>query len=46
MSAFTVRLITFPWMWLFMKNPFEGSQTALRLATDPKLFNVTGEYFK
>lgn len=46
MSAICVRLITFPWMWLFMKNPFEGAQCAIRLATDPQLKKVTGEYFK
>lgn len=46
MSAISVKLMTFPWMWLFMKNPFEGAQCAIRLATDPKLKNVSGEYFK
>uniref|UniRef100_A0A034WFK7 Retinol dehydrogenase 14 n=1 Tax=Bactrocera dorsalis TaxID=27457 RepID=A0A034WFK7_BACDO len=45
MSAISVKLMTFPWMWLFMKNPFEGAQCAIRLATDPKLKNVSGEYF-
>ncbi|XP_050341016.1 retinol dehydrogenase 13 isoform X1 [Bactrocera neohumeralis] len=45
MSAISVKLMTFPWMWLFMKNPFEGAQCAIRLATDPKLKTVSGEYF-
>ncbi|XP_017483266.1 PREDICTED: uncharacterized protein LOC108372127 [Rhagoletis zephyria] len=45
MSAISVKLMTYPWMWLFMKNPFEGAQCAIRLATDPKLKNVSGEYF-
>ncbi|XP_055378111.1 retinol dehydrogenase 13 [Condylostylus longicornis] len=45
MSSLSVKLITFPWMWLFMKNPFEGAQTAIYLATDSKLKNTTGEYF-
>ncbi|XP_067617150.1 retinol dehydrogenase 13 isoform X2 [Eurosta solidaginis] len=45
MSAISVKLMTLPWRWLFMKNPFEGAQCAIRLATDPKLKNVSGEYF-
>ncbi|XP_036324577.1 retinol dehydrogenase 13 isoform X2 [Rhagoletis pomonella] len=45
MSAISVKLMTYPWMWLFMKNPFEGAQCAIRLASDPKLKNVSGEYF-
>ncbi|KAH8418047.1 hypothetical protein KR222_010946 [Zaprionus bogoriensis] len=45
MSAICVRVITYPWMWLFMKNACEGAQCAIRLATDPQLKEVTGEYF-
>ncbi|TMW40866.1 hypothetical protein DOY81_014054, partial [Sarcophaga bullata] len=45
MSAICVKLMTYPWMWLFMKNPNEGAQCAIRLATDPQLKHVTGEYF-
>ncbi|XP_037956233.1 retinol dehydrogenase 14-like [Teleopsis dalmanni] len=45
MSAICVKLMTYPWMWLFMKNPTEGAQCAIRLATDPQLKHVTGEYF-
>ncbi|XP_062127085.1 LOW QUALITY PROTEIN: retinol dehydrogenase 13 [Drosophila sulfurigaster albostrigata] len=45
MSAFCVKVITYPWMWLFMKNAVEGAQCAIRLATDPQLKQVTGEYF-
>ncbi|XP_061401106.1 retinol dehydrogenase 13-like [Musca vetustissima] len=45
MSAFCVRVMTYPWMWMFMKNPWQGAQCAIRLATDPKLKHVTGEYF-
>ncbi|ALC46103.1 CG31235 [Drosophila busckii] len=45
MSAFCVKVITYPWMWLFMKNAYEGAQTAIRLATDPQLKQVSGEYF-
>ncbi|XP_034486464.1 retinol dehydrogenase 13 [Drosophila innubila] len=45
MSAICVKVITYPWMWLFMKNAFEGAQSAIRLATDPQLKQVTGEYF-
>ncbi|KAH8358973.1 hypothetical protein KR093_003614, partial [Drosophila rubida] len=45
MSAICVKVITYPWMWLFMKNAVEGAQCAIRLATDPQLKQVTGEYF-
>ncbi|KAM7361256.1 nazgul [Cochliomyia hominivorax] len=45
MSSICVKLMTYPWMWLFMKNPYEGAQCAIRLATDPQLKHVTGEYF-
>ncbi|XP_073817196.1 nazgul [Musca autumnalis] len=45
MSALCVRVMTYPWMWLFMKNPWQGAQCAIHLATDPKLKHVTGEYF-
>ncbi|XP_022211533.2 retinol dehydrogenase 13 [Drosophila obscura] len=45
MSSICVRVVTFPWMWIFMKNPYEGAQCAIRLATDPQLKQVTGEYF-
>uniref|UniRef100_A0A1A9W3J1 Uncharacterized protein n=1 Tax=Glossina brevipalpis TaxID=37001 RepID=A0A1A9W3J1_9MUSC len=46
MSAFCIKVMTFPWMWLFMKNPFEGAQCAVYLATDQQLKDISGEYFK
>lgn len=46
MSAFCIKVMTLPWMWLFMKNPFEGAQCAVYLATDKQLKNISGEYFK
>jgi len=46
MSSLCVKAVTYPWMWLFMKNAYEGAQCAIRLATDPQLKEVTGEYFK
>ncbi|XP_036677887.3 retinol dehydrogenase 13 [Drosophila suzukii] len=45
MSSICVKAVTYPWMWLFMKNAYEGAQCAIRLATDPQLKEVTGEYF-
>ncbi|XP_043655550.1 retinol dehydrogenase 13 [Drosophila teissieri] len=45
MSSLCVKAVTYPWMWLFMKNAYEGAQCAIRLATDPQLKEVTGEYF-
>ncbi|XP_039231684.1 retinol dehydrogenase 13 [Drosophila yakuba] len=45
MSSLCVKAVTYPWMWLFMKNAYEGAQCAIRLVTDPQLKEVTGEYF-
>ncbi|KAL9889725.1 nazgul [Glossina fuscipes fuscipes] len=45
MSAFCIKVMTLPWMWLFMKNPFEGAQCAVHLATEQQLRNISGEYF-
>ncbi|XP_001662674.2 retinol dehydrogenase 13 [Aedes aegypti] len=45
MRALFARALTYPWMWLFMKNPHQGAQTMVRLATDPELWQVSGEFF-
>ncbi|XP_075144552.1 nazgul [Haematobia irritans] len=45
MSALCIRVMTYPWMWLFMKSPSQGAQCAIHLATDPKLKHVSGEFF-
>ncbi|KAL5007920.1 hypothetical protein ScPMuIL_013501 [Solemya velum] len=34
-----------PIMWLLLKTPIQGVQTTLRCVLDPKLAEVTGEYF-
>lgn len=46
MRSFCAKLITYPWMWLFMKNPEQGAQTVIYLSTEPNLKTVTGLYFK
>lgn len=46
MKALCAKIITFPWMWLFMKTPCQGAQTIIHLASDPNLKDVTGEYYK
>lgn len=46
MRALCAKVITYPWMWLFMKNPSQGSQTPIYLATEHKLKDTTGQYFK
>jgi NAD(P)-dependent dehydrogenase (short-subunit alcohol dehydrogenase family) len=38
MRAFFAKLIMFPWMWIFMKSPAQGAQSAI--------FAATGKYFK
>ncbi|XP_039433889.1 retinol dehydrogenase 13 [Culex pipiens pallens] len=45
MRALFARTLTYPWMWLFMKSPYQGIQTMVRLATDPALRDTSGEYF-
>lgn len=46
MNAMCAKVITYPWMWLLMKNPTQGAQTAIYLATEPTLKSVSGKYFK
>lgn len=46
MNAMCAKVITYPWMWLLMKSPLQGAQTAIYLATEPSLKTVSGEYFK
>ncbi|KAG5671363.1 hypothetical protein PVAND_001564 [Polypedilum vanderplanki] len=45
MRAFFAKLIIFPWMWIFMKSPEQGAQTAVFLATESSISSVTGKYF-
>lgn len=46
MRAISAKIIMFPCMWIFMKTPVLGAQTAIFLATDEKIKSTTGEYFK
>lgn len=46
MSAICAKIITYPWMWLFMRSPSQGAQTITYLALEPSITNVSGEYFK
>ncbi|CAG9808017.1 unnamed protein product [Chironomus riparius] len=45
MRSFSAKILMLPWMWIFMKTPNLGAQTAIYLATDNSLSTVTGEYF-
>ncbi|XP_058443792.1 retinol dehydrogenase 12 [Malaya genurostris] len=45
MKALFAKVFTYPWMWLFMKTPYQGAQTMVRLATDPALSTTSGEFF-
>ena len=40
-----VKLLVFPFMFLFMKSARQGAQTTIQLAVDPALEKVTGKYF-
>jgi len=47
MRAFTAKIIMFPWMWVLMKTPVLGAQTAIYLATEQQsIASTSGEYFK
>uniref|UniRef100_A0A8W7PVC2 Ketoreductase (KR) domain-containing protein n=1 Tax=Anopheles coluzzii TaxID=1518534 RepID=A0A8W7PVC2_ANOCL len=45
MKALFAKVLTFPWMWLFMKSPAQGAHTIVRLVTDPALAGCTGDFF-
>ncbi|KAJ3638210.1 hypothetical protein MTP99_001612 [Tenebrio molitor] len=44
-TSFITKLSVWPWMWLFMKTPYQGCQTVIYAAVDPFLANVSGCYF-
>lgn len=46
MRAISAKIIMFPCMWIFMKTPIMGAQTAIYLATEGKIKSTSGEYFK
>lgn len=46
MQAFSMRLIMFPCMFVFMKTATMGAQTAVHLATDEKMATLTGRFLK
>ncbi|RZC33254.1 retinol dehydrogenase 12, partial [Asbolus verrucosus] len=43
-TSFITRVSVWPWMWLFMKTPQQGSQTVIYAAVDPLLQNASGCY--
>lgn len=46
MRAFSTKMLMWPCMFVFMKKPYQGAQTAIYLATDEKIKATSGEYFK
>ena len=40
-----VKLLSYPFMSIFMKSARQGAQTTIKLAVDPALEKVTGKYF-
>lgn len=46
MRSLAAKVMTFPWMWLFMKSPRQGAQTMIYMSVNQKLKDVSGEYFK
>uniref|UniRef100_A0A182RVU0 Ketoreductase domain-containing protein n=1 Tax=Anopheles funestus TaxID=62324 RepID=A0A182RVU0_ANOFN len=45
MKALFAKVLTFPWMWLFMKSPAQGAHTIVRLVSDPELASCNGDFF-
>lgn len=45
MGALCVKVITFPWMWLFMKTATQGAQVVIHLATDPTFKISSGNFY-
>lgn len=45
MGALCAKVITYPWMWLFMKTSTQGAQCIIHLATDPKYKGETGGFY-
>lgn len=46
MKAWSARILMLPWMFLFMKPPVMGAQTAIYLATETSISNTSGKFFK
>ncbi|CAG9838445.1 unnamed protein product [Diabrotica balteata] len=44
-TSFLTKFAVWPWLWLFLKTPYQGSQTVIYLAVEPKLHRVSGCYF-
>lgn len=40
------KISIWPWKWLFLKTPKQGSQTILYAAIDPSLIEISGQYFR
>lgn len=45
MGALCAKVVTYPWMWLFMKTPTQGAQCLIHLATDHKFKTETGGFY-
>lgn len=45
-ASFFTRISMWPWMWLFLKSPYQGCQTILYLAVEPSVHKVSGYFFR
>lgn len=46
MKVWSARMLMLPWMYLFMKPPVMGAQTAIYLATETSIASTSGKLFK
>ncbi|GJQ66056.1 hypothetical protein Trydic_g4142 [Trypoxylus dichotomus] len=43
-KSLMARISTFPWIWLFLKTPHQGSQTIIYTVVEPTLSSISGAY--
>ena len=41
-----LKYLAFPLLWIIVKRPHEGAQSAIHCATDPDVAGVSGKYFR
>lgn len=44
-NSFFGKILVWPFLWMFSKNPYHGAQTTLYVTLEPTLEKVSGEYF-
>lgn len=45
-TSFIAKVSMWPWIWLFLKSPYQGCQTIVFLAVEPTLYRISGYFFR